>query len=216
MKQFFFDLEIAKNFNKSDFFVNTTNKQAVDLVSLWPEWHNKAAILFGESKSGKSHLGNIWLEKSNAKLINIVDDNLEKVVSDSNNFLIDNFSYIKPHHENIILDIFNKCLFNKKFILFLCDIDIKINFNIKDLESRFNSILSTTINKPDDQIIEVIIIKFFSDNQVLISKDVIKYLSSRLDRSYKELYKSLEKINSISMKNKQKITIPFLRENFLY
>ena len=214
MKQFFFDLELAKNYNKSDFFVNTTNKQAVDLVSLWPEWHNKAAVLFGESKSGKSHLGNIWLEKSNAKLINIEDDNLEKTVNDRNNYLIDNFSYIKPHHENIILDIFNKCLFNNKFILFLCDTDIKINFNIKDLESRFSSILSTTINKPDDQIIEVIIIKFFSDNQVLISKDVIKYLSSRLDRSYKELYKSLEKINSISLKNKQKITIPFLRENF--
>ena len=214
MKQFFFNLEIEKNYNKSDFFVNFTNKEAFDLVSLWQEWHNKAAVLFGESKSGKSHLGNIWAEKSNAKLINLKEDNLEKYISKSNNYLIDNFSFVKPDQENIILDIFNKCSFNNNYILFVCDADIKINFNFKDLESRFNSILSATINKPDDQIIEVIMIKFFSDHQVLISIDVIKYLSSRLDRSYKELYKSLEKINSISLKNKQKITIPFLRENF--
>ena len=60
MSQFIFDLEVAKNYNEHDFIVNTTNKKAVDLISLWPDWHNKAAILYGESKSGKSHLGSIW------------------------------------------------------------------------------------------------------------------------------------------------------------
>jgi chromosomal replication initiation ATPase DnaA len=56
-----------------------------------------------------------------------------------------------------------------------------INFKFKDLESRFNSILSTIIEKPDDQIIEVLINKYFSDHQVLIANDVIKYLSGRAD-----------------------------------
>ena len=44
MSQFIFDLEVAKNYNEHDFIVNTTNKKAVDLISLWPAWHNKAAI----------------------------------------------------------------------------------------------------------------------------------------------------------------------------
>ena len=74
--------------------------------------------------------------------------------------------------------------------------------------------MSTSINDPDDQIVDVLINKFFSDNQVLISIEVIKYLSGRIDRSYKELYKTLEKINNVSLKNKQKITIPFLRQYF--
>ena len=214
MNQFIFDLETKINFSESDFFVNFTNKKAVDLVSLWPDWHNKAAIIYGESKSGKSHLGNIWMQRADATLIDFKNDDIKSNKDSKRNYLIDNFSLIKPDQENIILDVFNQCLFNNNYILFLCSENNNINFKLKDLESRFNSILSTVIEKPDDQIIEVLIIKYFSDHQVLIANDVIKYLSGRIERSYNDLLIMLNKINNLSLKNKQKITIPFLRENF--
>jgi len=214
MNQFIFDLETKINFSESDFFVNFTNKKAVDLVSLWPDWHNKAAIIYGESKSGKSHLGNIWMQRADATLIDLKNDDIKSNKDSKRNYLIDNFSLIKPDQENIILDVFNQCLFNNNYILFLCSENNNINFKLKDLESRFNSILSTVIEKPDDQIIEVLIIKYFSDHQVLIANDVIKYLSGRIERSYNDLLIMLNKINNLSLKNKQKITIPFLRENF--
>ena len=213
MNQFVFELELKKNFNESDFFVNSTNKKAVDLVSLWPDWHNKAAIIYGETKSGKSHLGNIWMQRSDAFLIDLKNQNLNNNYS-GRNYLIDNFSQLKPNQENIILDVFNECLFNNNYILFLCDHTKEIEFKFKDLESRFNSIISTKIEKPDDQIIEVIINKYFSDHQVLVPNDVIKYLSGRVIRSYEGLSSLLENINDLSLKNKQKITIPFLSENF--
>ena len=214
MNQFIFDLETKINFSESDFFVNFTNKKAVDLVSLWPDWHNKAAIIYGENKSGKSHLGNIWMQRADATLIDLKNDDIKSNKDSKRNYLIDNFSLIKPDQENIILDVFNQCLFNNNYILFLCSENNNINFKLKDLESRFNSILSTVIEKPDDQIIEVLIIKYFSDHQVLIANDVIKYLSGRIERSYNDLLIMLNKINNLSLKNKQKITIPFLRENF--
>jgi chromosomal replication initiation ATPase DnaA len=214
MNQFIFDLETKINFSESDFFVNSTNKKAVDLVSLWPDWHNKAAIIYGESKSGKSHLGNIWMQRADATLIDLKNNDINNNKDSKINYLIDNFSLIKQDQENIILDIFNQCLFNNNYILFLCSEIKDINFKLKDLESRFNSIFSTIIEKPDDQIIEVLIIKYFSDHQVLITNDVIKYLSGRIERSYNDLFNMLNKINNLSLKNKQKITIPFLRENF--
>ena len=43
-----------------------------------------------------------------------------------------------------------------------------IIFKFKDLESRFKSILSTVIEKPNDQIIEVLINKYFSDHQISV------------------------------------------------
>ena len=218
MNQFIFDLKTKINFSESDFFVNSTNKKAVDLVSLWPDWHNKAAIIYGESKSGKSHLGNIWMQRADATLIDLknndINNNKNNNKNSKINYLIDNFSLIKQDQENIILDIFNQCLFNNNYILFLCSEIKDINFKLKDLESRFNSILSSVIEKPDDQIIEVLIIKYFSDHQVLITNDVIKYLSGRTERGYNDLFNMLNKINNLSLKNKQKITIPFLRENF--
>ena len=214
MNQFIFDLETKINFSESDFFVFFSNKKAVDLVSLWPDWHNKAAIIDGESKSGKSHLGNIWMQRADATLIDLKNNDINNNKDSKINYLIDNFSLIKQDQENIILDIFNQCLFNNNYILFLCSEIKDINFKLKDLESRFNSILSTVIEKPDDQIIEVLIIKYFSDHQVLITNDVIKYLSGRTERGYNDLFNMLNKINNLSLKKKKKITIPFLRENF--
>ena len=214
MNQFVFDLEAKTNFSESDFFVNSTNKKAVDLVSLWPDWHNKAAIIYGEGRSGKSHLGNIWMQRTNAKLIDLKNNDINFNKDSKRNYLIDNFSLIKSDQENIILDIFNQCLFNDNYILFLCSENKDINFKFKDLESRFKSILSTVIEMPNDQMIEVLINKYFSDHQISITTDVIKYLSSRVARSYSDLSDMLIKINNLSLKNKQKITIPFLRENF--
>ena len=214
MNQFVFDLEAKTNFSESDFFVNSTNKKAVDLVSLWPDWYNKAAIIYGEGRSGKSHLGNIWMQRADAKLIDLKNNDINFNKGSKRNYLIDNFSLIKSDQENIILDIFNQCLFNDNYILFLCSENKDINFKFKDLESRFKSILSTVIEMPNDQMIEVLINKYFSDHQISITTDVIKYLSSRVARSYSDLSDMLIKINNLSLKNKQKITIPFLRENF--
>ena len=112
MNQFVFDLEAKTNFSESDFFVNSTNKKAVDLVSLWPDWHNKAAIIYGEGRSGKSHLGNIWMQRADAKLIDLKNNDINFNKGSKRNYLIDNFSLIKSDQENIILDIFNQCLFN--------------------------------------------------------------------------------------------------------
>ena len=112
---------------------------------------------------------------------------------------------------SFIFNIVNYCY--SKTQIYSLDLQ-EIKFKFKDLESRFNSIISTKIEKPDDQIIEVIINKFFSDHQVLVPNDVIKYLSGRIIRSYGGLSSLLENINDLSLKNKQKITIPFLRENF--
>ena len=173
MNQFVFDLEAKTNFSESDFFVNSTNKKAVDLVSLWPDWHNKAAIIYGEGRSGKSHLGNIWMQRADAKLIDLKNNDINFNKDSKRNYLIDNFSLIKSDQENIILDIFNQCLFNDNYILFLCSENKDINFKFKDLESRFKSILSTVIEKPNDQIIEVLINKYFADHQISIATDVI-------------------------------------------
>ena len=102
----------------------------------------------------------IFMQRSDAFLIDLKNKNLTNDYS-GRNYLIDNFSQLKPNQENIILDVFNECLFNNNYILFLCDHTKEIVFKFKDLESRFNSIISTKIEKPDDQIIEVIINKFF-------------------------------------------------------
>ena len=46
--------------------------------------------------------------------------------------------------------------------------------------------------------------KYFSNAQVQVDKNVIEYLLKRVDRDYQKFYNILEKINNLSMQRKQK------------
>ena len=85
---------------------------------------------------------------------------------------------------------------------------------LKDLESRVNSFTSARINDLDDRLLRVLIIKYFSNAQIIIDKNVIEFIASRTERDYLYLFSLLETLNYESLKSKNKITVPFVK-NFL-
>ena len=54
--------------------------------------------------------------------------------------------------------------------------------------------------------------KYFSNAQVQVDKNVIGYLLKRVDRDYQKLYNILEKINILSLQRKSKITTHLIRD----
>jgi len=54
--------------------------------------------------------------------------------------------------------------------------------------------------------------KYFSNAQVQVDKNVIEYLLKRVDRDYQKLYNILEKINILSLQRKSKITTHLIRD----
>ena len=54
--------------------------------------------------------------------------------------------------------------------------------------------------------------KYFSNAQVQVDKNVIEYLLKRVDRDYQNLYNILEKINILSLQRKSKITTHLIRD----
>ena len=54
--------------------------------------------------------------------------------------------------------------------------------------------------------------KYFSNAQVQVDKNVIEYLLKRVDRDYQKLHNILEKINILSLQRKSKITTYLIRD----
>ena len=96
----------------------------------------------------------------------------------------------------------------------MVSVDINSNFEIKlkDLNSRFKSFTSSKIENPEDDLLKAIIMKYFSNAQVQVDKNVIEYLLKRVDRDYQKLYNILEKINILSLQRKSKITTHLIRD----
>ena len=70
LNQLLLKLDYKINFNEHDFYISKSNSNAFNLINKWPDWNKKILNISGEKFSGKSHLANIFRQKSKAFLIN--------------------------------------------------------------------------------------------------------------------------------------------------
>jgi chromosomal replication initiation ATPase DnaA len=57
-----------------------------------------------------------------------------------------------------------------------------------------------------------IILKNFSDRQIIIDKKLINFIIKRVDRSYDKIFEFIYKIDEISLKKKKSIDFKIIKE----
>ena len=129
-------------------------------------------------------------------------------------FILENIDKVKhDKSEQELFHIINLAKENNKKLLMTSRKPIsEIDLNLEDLKSRLNSILEAKIKEPDDQLMELILIKIFNDKQLKINPNVIDFLVSRLERSYESINLFIEKIDKFSLEKGKKITIPLIND----
>jgi hypothetical protein len=65
-KQLPLKLPVRTAMGREDFFVSPANAAAVALIDQWPNWPSYGAILSGPPGSGKTHLSEVFRERTNA------------------------------------------------------------------------------------------------------------------------------------------------------
>ena len=212
MEQYNLNFKNETSFTQDNFLVSECNKSAFDHLIKNDENNVRNFFLYGEKKSGKSHLASIWLLKNNSIKLNINECENDELIKINNNILIDNI--FQNINEEKIFYLINHCISKNLKILFTSDIKpINYNFLLQDLSSRIKSFHLIQIYKPDDYLISNLIIKLLNDKQIKIkNNDVINFLSLRIDRSFDNLYSIINKIDRYSLSTKREITIPLIKE----
>jgi chromosomal replication initiation ATPase DnaA len=65
-RQLVLDLPLRPALSREDFLVTPSNQAAVALIDQWPQWPGPAALIIGPAGSGKSHLVEVWRQRSGA------------------------------------------------------------------------------------------------------------------------------------------------------
>ena len=212
-KQLYFNIEDAPSFDEDNFIISSSNQNASDYLYNWPKWASNHVVLFGEEGVGKSHLANIWLTKTRALKVNLESLDL-KEVQKRKNILIDDFE-LNNNKYNDLFHLINFISEINGYLLMTSKINpVSLYTGIKDLDSRLRNATPIKIDRPDDLLLEAIIIKLFSDKRILIENKVIKYILKRANRSVPELIILVNKINNKSMEQKRGITVPLVRDIF--
>ena len=205
--------EHEKNLTQNDFFVTKSNQHIFKLINDWPKWEKKFINIYGEKFSGKTHLINIFLKKNNGIKIDAqsFDENYLRKVKINENIVLENLEVgINEKLFFTLLNIIEQD--NKYLIITSLDPVTKINFKLKDLNSRMKNFILQNIEKPDDELIFAILLKNFSDRQISIEKKLIEFTIKRIDRSYGKIFDFIYKIDEMSLKKKKSIDMKIIKE----
>ena len=202
-----------KNFNYEDYFVSKSNYFAFEILQKWPKWEKNIINIYGENFSGKTHLSKIFLGKNDGLMIyeKDINDEIFKKLKLYENIVLDGFNY--ETNEKLLYSIFNLVDSENKFLIINSINPInEMDFQLKDLVSRAKNCLFAKIENPDDELMNAIILKNFSDRQIKIDNKLIDYIAKRIDRSYSKISQFIYKIDELSLKKKKPIDFKIIKE----
>jgi chromosomal replication initiation ATPase DnaA len=214
MNQLVFKFPFKKKYYEQDYYVSTNNFSTYKLIESWPSWPSKWVNIFGPHGSGKTHLSNILKKKINNSIIldakNITNQtisNIEKVDC----LIVDNYN--SDIDEKLFYSILNQIKQLDRYLVINSDMPIKnMKFKLKDLKSRSESFISLGVELPTDELLRVIISKFFSDKQIEISPKISEYIIKNIDRSYEKVFKFVKEIDDLSLSSGKSININLIKK----
>lgn len=189
-----------------NFVVSLSNIDAYNAVQNSDGWHNSCFIIIGEEGSGKTTLGQMWLEKINGVLISDLDS--FDYIDEDKPILLENIDAITD--ENKLFYIINHCM-QSRIPLLMTAGSLPI-FKLRDLGSRIHAIHKEIIKNPDDELFTILINKYFAQRQLKIPQDVMDFILSRVERSYGAIKSFVRSVDNASLSAKRKITIPLIKE----
>jgi len=214
MNQLVFKFPFKVKYFKQDFYVSSNNFSAYKLIESWPNWPGKWLNVFGMSGSGKTHLSKILEKKINKiKLVEAKYLN-NKIIEELNKIdclIIDN--YQNNIDENLFYSILNQSKQLDNYIVVNSTLSLnELNYNLLDLQSRLNSFIFIGIQLPNDDLLQVIISKFFSDKQINLNPKISEFIINNVDRSYEKMFNFLKDIDELSLSTGKSININLIKK----
>lgn len=218
-----YSFEFANNnssFLPDDFIYSENNKDSYTAIFQWPKtWSSNALIITGGSSSGKTHLANIWKDLSSAKYITseeIQKNDISKTIEtgQQKNVVIEDIDNLHDYYsQEKLFHLYNKIVNDGGYILITSSKPVlSLDFHFNDLRSRLLAATSVNIHEPDDEMMSIILAKYFSDRQLKISPEIIDFLIPRVERNFSSVKKVVEEIDDKSMEMQKAVTIPFVKE----
>ena len=207
------NFQFDKSYKTEDFFVSQCNFYAYSLLNSWPSWEKNILNVHGEKYCGKSHLSEIFIKKNKGIILNAkkFEFNSETNLRYFQNIILENLN--DDVDESIIFSLINFVDQNSKYLIINSSIPFsQMNFKLKDLISRSKNCLDAKIEKPDDELIKVLISKYLSDKQIKINKKLVEFAAKRITRSYGKIFEFIYKIDEISLKKKKSIDQKTIKE----
>lgn len=214
MTQLTFSLPFHPAMGADDFIVTESNRLAVAQLDKWPHWPARVLVLHGAAGAGKTHLAQIWAQKSQAVMIaaGAVAANLTVLLQHPHIAVEDaDTLYGDAAGEQALFHLCNHAMQDGTLLLTVATPPAAAAIQLPDLRSRLRSYPLLALEPPDDALLAALLVKQFSDRQLRVGQDVVDYLLPRIERSAAAAAAIVQALDETALVRRQAVTVPLVR-----
>jgi chromosomal replication initiation ATPase DnaA len=170
---------------RADFLVGAANKEAIGMIDDWPEWPASTVLIVGPVGSGKTHLVEIWRERSDAAAVMAQGLRREAVESliEAGAVAVEDL-HIPGFDEDALFHLINVSRERKVPLLLTSRVHAAaLHLKLPDLRSRLRAAQPVELGPPDDELLRRVMVKLFADRQLTVDDSVVDYIALRMERS---------------------------------
>jgi chromosomal replication initiation ATPase DnaA len=176
------DLTHAPALEREDLLTSASNILAIEMVDAWPNWPGPFLALVGPEGSGKSHLARIWAARSGAETVALGE--LQADLPPPSKCLVIEDALPGEIPEQALFHVLNhvrseggSCVITSRYLPAVWGV------SLPDLGSRLRATQLAQIGEPDDTLLRAVMLKLFSDRQVVPPPGVVDFILARMERS---------------------------------
>jgi chromosomal replication initiation ATPase DnaA len=169
---------------RDDLIVSDRLSAAVSIVDRWPDWPSPVVVLAGPTGSGKTHLASIWAELVGATRVDIgKPDPMVLEHAALGPVLIEDIDHT-GFDETALFHLINAVREHGSAVLITSRLwPAGWNVRLPDLASRLKAATVVEIAEPDEELLAKVMVKLFSDRQLVVDDKIIAWLVARMERS---------------------------------
>ena len=210
-RQLVLDLPHRQALGRDDFLVTASNAAAVALIDHWPAWPSHAALLVGSAGSGKSHLVEVWRQRSNAMRVNASELRVETAPELLSTGALAIEDAVAGFDERGMFHLLNLAKQQSSSVLITARTRPEFwGIAIPDLLSRLRAIPVIEILPPDDALLRGVLVKLFFDRQIAAEESTISFMFTRMPRSLGAARMLVAEIDRRALEERAEVTRPFV------
>jgi chromosomal replication initiation ATPase DnaA len=197
----------SSSYARKDFVLSETNRQAIDALDQWPNWHGGCLALIGPEGAGKTHLALGWAAKAGALVLQPEHTDLSS--AHGRPVAMDD---AERAHPETLFHLINMAGAGGGLLLTSRQHPRTWPAELPDLRSRLNALHVAEIGEPDDLVLEGVLRKFFRERNIKPTDDVYPYLIRRIERSVRVAREIVGRLDEVADAEQRDITRALARQ----